>query len=374
MAGAGSARERLLRELGAWRPERGVISVVVDADPADRGGAWRIALREQLQALSEQASRDDRTAVCAAVERIRERLNQDAPPPGGRTQFGYVEVAERPREVWQAAQVALGSIEASRGPGPRLRPLVEAFEIAPEVGVALPSLEQVRLLEWSLGVLHELDRWEITLWSKDWRERKAERSPAGPGSRTSASGRDQYEQRLDHNRERFLHEVGARIARRQRERGWRELLAFGAEPATRALARGAGNGAKIHALPGELLNAGADDICAHVRAALEQLTRERDERLVEAIENAIAAEPGVALGPAEARDALREGRVRHLVLASGDDDPARAADPVGRRRSEPVAEELIAAAITTGAEVTPVRGRAAAVLAPHDGVAALLRY
>ena len=95
-------------------------------------------------------------------------------------------------------------------------------------GVALLSSERVRLLRCADGALEELEDWELSVISLDWRERKSQ-STSNParGQGVSASGHDQYDERLDHNRQRFLTECGGLAARALEENGLEEVIVFG---------------------------------------------------------------------------------------------------------------------------------------------------
>src|SRR2546421_5907506 len=224
----GGDRDRLLRQLVDWRPAGGVLSVYVDVDPADRSQGWRIALRDRLRELAAAtAPHEPRRAFEAAAARVLERFPEEGAPPEGRGHAGFVEVAEKPAEVWRSMQMPPGRVEAAHWPRPYLRPLVQLFAEGPYVGVVLASAERIRLFDWSLGTLRRLDDWEITLWSRDWRERKAERSLPGQRETTSASGRDQFNQRLEANRQRFLREAGQRIGTELTGREWEFAIVFG---------------------------------------------------------------------------------------------------------------------------------------------------
>jgi hypothetical protein len=85
---------------------------------------------------------------------------------------------------------------------------------------------------------------------------------------------------------------------------------------------------------------------------------------VSQLEEAIGSDVGAALGPEAVLGALEEGRARHVIYASEADGAER----------ERLGERLIALAIATSADFTPVEGFAAEALNRRDGVAALLRY
>jgi peptide subunit release factor 1 (eRF1) len=238
----------------------------------------------------------------------------------------------------------------------------------------------VRLLDWSLGAMRQLDDWEITLWSLDWRERKAERSLPGPQGWTSASGHDQFDQRLDANRRRFLREVGGHVREQWGAHKWSYVLAIGAEDQAAELAEGLADEAKrLHTAVHDLISAKEHDVAQRVEAEVRAINERHAQELLRELEEAIGAAPGAALGPQETLEALAEGRVRHLVFdADRDHDgqplEANLSYDDGSEDGVPVSERLVELAVATAAAVTPLRGDAAAKLQPHGGVAALLRY
>jgi hypothetical protein len=374
-------REQLLRRLIEWRPAFGVLSVYVSVDPADRSQGWRIALREQLRALEGETSpHEERRAFDAAMSEVLERFPANGAPPEGRGHVGFIELSEkRPTSVWRSMQMGPRRTEALRAPRPHVRPLVELFAEGPHVGVVLVSAERIRLLEWSLGAIRELNDWEITLFSRDWRERKAERSLAGPGSWTSASGRDQFGQRLEANRERFLHEIGSRVSEEHSRRNWRYILAFGNDEHPRELASGMTAGAdRIHVIRHELVGAPEGQVAERVAEEVERINTSAALAAVSEVEEAVGADPGTALGPQETLQALAEGRARHLVFDANrdyDGPPLEAELNYDDGTDDlPVGERLVELAVSTKAEITPVYEEPAAKLEAHDGVAALLRY
>jgi hypothetical protein len=374
-------RDRLLRQLAEWQTQRGVLSVSVNVDPADRGRAWWITLRDQLRNLAASTPpHEAKRAFEAACNRVLDRFPEHSPPPEGRGHVGFVDVAEKPTEVWRSMQIPPRRTEVVHLPRPRLGPLIEAFNDGPRVGVVLVSSERVRLLEWELGVIRQLEEREIVLWSLDWRERKSERSVPGAGEWTSASGRDQFGQRLEANRQRFLQEAGTLVRARRQERDWQHVVAFGPGQTVTELAEGVGVDAdRLHSVAQDLIAAREGDVAARVEVEIQEVNRNRGFALVREIEEAIGAATGAVLGPQDALKALDGGRVRHLVFdperdhdAELEDAEAAVAETDGNR--VPLLEQLIERAVLTGAEVTPIRGEPATRLEPYQGVAALLRY
>jgi hypothetical protein len=373
-------RDQLLRRLIEWRPASGVLSVYVMVDPADRSQGWRIELRERLRELAGESSQhEQRRAFDAAASQVLERFPANAAPPEGRGHVGFIELSEkRPRAVWRSMQMPPRRTEALLAQRAFVRPLVELFAKGPHVSAVLASADRVRLLEWSLGAIRRLDEWEITVFSPDWRERKAERTIPGPRSWTSASGRDQFGQRLDANRERFLHEIGSRISEEHARRKWRHILIFGVEEYPQEVADGMSAGVdRVHVVRHDLVSAPEGQIAERVATEVQQLNTATALAAVDEVEEAIGAEPGTALGPQETLQALAEGRVRHLVFDARreyDGPPLEALGYDDGNDGLPVGERMVELAVSTSADITPVYEEPAAKLESHDGVAALLRY
>jgi hypothetical protein len=355
------------REVSEWRPPLGVLSVYVGFDPADRGGAWRTELRNALDGILERhkgTEHEHRVALRATAKRLFERFEDGdlRPPPRG--EVGFVEVAEKEgvEHWWGSGEAPVADACAEYAPEPMVAPLIALLCRGRARAVALVSAERVRLLSCAGGALEELEDWELSLFSLDWRERKSHSNtnPAG-GQGVSASGHDQYDERLEHNRQRFLAECGGLAVRALEENGLEEAVVFGPAKDAEHFEGGFGP-AKSKVVRGgdaDLISVPKGKLGETVSAAIERLDSERDRLIVE---RAIAEVKGGSRGSAgiqETKEALAEGRVDHLVLDSALDGDV---------------ESLLRAAFAGSATVTIVRDELAAPLAEAEGVAAILRY
>src|SRR3954469_7752472 len=355
------------REISEWRPPLGVLSVYLGFDPADRGGAWRTELRNALDAILEshkEAEHDVRVALRATAKRLIERFEDGdlRPPPRG--EVGFVAVAEKEgvEHWWGTGPPPVADACAEYAPEPVVAPLLALVCRGGARGVALVSAERVRLLRCAGGALEELEDWELSLFSLDWRERKSQstNNPARAQG-VSASGHDQYGERLEHNRQRFLNECGELAARALEERGITEAIVFG--PAKDAESfEGGFNAAKakvVHGGDADLISVPTGQLTETVAAAIEKLDSEHARAVVDrALGEAKGGSRGSA-GIQETKEALVEGRVDHLVFDGALDGDA---------------ESLIRAAFAGSAAVTIVRDELAEPLAEAEGVAAILRY
>jgi hypothetical protein len=353
-----------VRRLAEWAPPLGVVSVYLRLDPDDRGGAWRTELHNGLSSVLDRDGLDHEAAAAlrATAERIGERfVNHERSLPRG--EVGLVEVAAKPgAERWWSSHLAPeGAQTASFADRPLVAPLVCLLERGAPRGVALVSAERVRLLAWAPGQLEELHNWELSIFSRDWRERKAQRvADLARGQGINASGRDQFDERLAENRHRFLGECGRLAAQLASERSWRQLILFGAAEHRRGLCHELPSpGLAVEGGDADLISEPSGRLEKPIAAAVERLDRERDRELVERALDEARGGTRAAAGSQETEAALAEARVECLVF-----DASRA---VG-------CESLVRNALASGAGVAAVAGEAAELLAPVEGVAALLRY
>lgn len=355
------------RKLSEWRPPLGVLSVYLGFDPADRGGAWRTELRNGLDAVLDahkEADHERRVALRATAKRLTERFEDGdlRPPPRG--EVGFVEVAEKEgTEYWFAAGVPPADNCVEFGSEPVMAQLLELRGRGTPRAIALLSAERVRLLSCVEGAVEEVEDWELTITSLDWRERKSHstNNPAraqGVGS----SGHDQFDERLEHNRQRFLCECGGLVANRVAGDGFGGAIAFGPTHDFESF-EGGFNFPQVelaHGGDADLISAPTGKVGEVVAEVVARLDEERDRTVVERTLAEVKGGSRGAGGPQEIEGALEEGRVDHLVLDAATERPA--------------GESLVRGALASGAQVTVVRGEAAAPLAEAEGVAAILRY
>lgn len=374
-----------LRDLLGWEPEFGVLSICLRIDRASRGHGWRIELkdelREGLNRIGDGRPHDEAQALRATAERALARYPEDSPPGDGRAHVGFVEVCRDGdgADRWFVSQAQPRRTYASFGPRPSLRRLIELIDDNRKIGVVNISGEEARMLEWDQGELAELERMEI-LTTGDWRDTKAPRSidPAAAQA-VGSSGHDQYDQRVEANRERFVGEVAERIATNRDGRGWEELITLGEDRYLSELgSRLPDRIDVVHSEAKNLISTPAGEIGERIGELVPEINRARERALIERVEDAAQSGGRGSLGLQETAQALVAGRVSHLVIDSERRfDPGAVAALLAYERvmpDVPPGELFIEQAVRTGAAVTPVEDDAAELLTAHEGIAALLRY
>lgn len=388
--------ENTVRELINWSDEVGVISIYVGITP-DRAGepkpGWPIEIRNQLRELVDRA-KDDRphdewVALRERVDQLNGQLERflDAAHHGrGRAMFATV---ADDRVETTSLQIPFAD-RAILDHNPYVRPLVAALDEGRPAGIVALAKRGIRVLEWRLGEAEEIERGEFTIGGRLWRE-KSGPAPAQPqDTRHGGQRRDEFEERVDENRLRFVRERASEVAEFANDRGWDRLIVAGDPRLTKPFAD------ELQPAPGEQLqitDLSWEDDAANVVAeqAWEEFKVMRRDRAAQIISRAkdltLSGGPG-ALGLGEVLASLNEGRVDHLLvdesvqhvghvsedgLLYADDERPGAADD--ELREEPLlVERMIERALDTSATVTPIQDDVAAVLGEHDGVAAILRW
>jgi release factor family 5 len=359
-----------IEELLDWRPELGVLTVCVGIDPGDRGQGWLIELRNQLDGAVEPADdgHDRGRGLRGAAQRVLDRFDEEE-LPSGRCQIGFCEVSDdrKARDIWIEAQMAGFRTSASYGDRARLTPLLKLLDEGAPIGVVAVSAERIHLYEWKLGALDLIHDWEAEMYSLDWRERKAGKpTNLAQTQGATSSGRDQYDQRLEHNRARFLKETGRLTADEARSHGWRRVIGFGDPEHVREFGEGAEKGTDVELAEAvDVIPEERGKVLLRANAAVAEGNRRRELALIErAVEGTRTPGGHGALGLIDVQRCLNEGRVEHLIFDAETEDPGLAA----------AEDELVERAFRTSALVTPVEDDAAERLEEHGGVAAVLRY
>ncbi|HEY8466526.1 MAG TPA: VLRF1 family aeRF1-type release factor [Solirubrobacterales bacterium] len=361
-------------DLLAWAPEHGVLSVCVRVEPGDRSQGWRAELRGALREVEDAAERPARRALAAAAKHVLERFPEGGHPPGESGQIGFVEVGGEGRAAWYSSRLGPEKTTVVLRPRPAVMPLLAALDEGRPRGVAIVSGERVRLARWEAGALIERTSFELETLQLDWRERKA-KAPANPAREqgVSSSGHDRFDDRLAHNRKRFLHEVGRLIAERANRLGVTEIFALGPRDLARELEHGMNGKATVHVEEldhHDLISVPLGDLEERVTELVCERNARRQRELMELALERGGGKRRAALGPAAVAEALAQGRVEHLLI-----DRYGRLEPTGENgRRDISAEWLVERALATSARVTALDGDADEAIRQVGGVAALLRY
>ncbi|MBW3658041.1 MAG: hypothetical protein KY457_05345 [Actinobacteria bacterium] len=389
--------EKTLKNLIGFRDDQGVLSFYVGFTPeqaADPQPTAPIEIRNQMRDLRNRIRDDHARDLWPAIEARLDALNGQLddlldPRAHGRGRALFVAVSDGRSET-VAIQMPFRE-RVIYDKGAYVRPLVAAHDEGRAAGILAVHREGTRLLEWRTGEVEELERQAFELGDAQLADIKS--GPSGNNPRHMQEGavnRERFDDRIDHNRTRFLKGVIADVLETASERGWDRLILAGTEKVRQEVRDELGE------TPFQLLHAeqsweetAPSAIADEAWPILRSKHRERECQLIEQAKDRALAGGAGALGLRNVLNALNEGRVAHLLVRSDlelegystEEDTLHAqvggaAAQAGYEMhpEEHFVERMFEKAITMGGSVTPVDAEAAELLDEHEGIAALLRW
>jgi hypothetical protein len=387
-----------LRSLATMTDRIGVLSLYATVDPHDESSqpAWRARVRTELKRLRENARQRGPREYYAAVSSRLDALNNDVEAlldsrtTGlGRALFAAISNGQVERLT---LQVPLTD-HVTLAPTAQLRPLVSAWSAAGPAGAVAISADEAHIVDLRLGMATEV----ATIAHPDDLADRRELTGRGHATVTttyhsSASHHDLFEQRAEDRLLRYLHTLGGSIAEHAKDHRWECIVMTGEAKYVNAVAGGLPSGltATVVTLPHTVTGRGSHKLAAAVQPTVVTTRAERHLRLAERTRDAaLSTSEAGSCGLAPTLAALQEGRVAHLLLAAdrswtglrapdgtltSEIDVPPGVDPDTLIPESGLDERMIELAIRDGAEVSILDSEAAAPLADHDGIGALLRW
>ena len=360
--------ERSLLGVVRMRDPLGVLSIYVDADPVRASGprpGWELRLRRELRFLEERlgwAGRHDRAKALRVrlteLESEFVHLFHPSAPGRGRALFVPLSGGEAQRFALHLPLPDLVRLDDTA----HVLPLLDAFEAGRPAGVIGVSRTGVRVLDVRLGVAEDVLWLDFEAATATWGEPGGRKLGNPIVRQPSARDRDRHRRQLDERRARFMRKAARQVTDLAHDRGWDLVLLCGdarlVEPLRTQLLAG-DPGFDVETQAGSLEWRSEHEIAAVVRQDLARARLRRDRALVGQVREEALRGSAATLGPDDTLRALEEHRVSCLLLDSPD---------------ERLAEQMIEHALESGARVTPLAAEAGVALAPHEGVAALLRW
>jgi hypothetical protein len=376
----------------------GVLSIYVGLAPEEESHprpAWELELRHGLDgALGQlEAEGDEARAVLThRLQALREQLDLLVSPSEsglGRALFARLSGGEPIQVSFQQPFRTRVKVAGCA----LVRPLAAALEAGRPAGLVLVSEEGLRVCEWRLGEVEELEAIPL-IEPGDQRELLGPSAAHPRGMQQAGAGflvgqqRDLYERRAEEGRVRALAHVSA-VGDSAAERGWEEVVLAGSETLSSRLADGLRDRGELVVLEPRVL--GWESPAQLAREITPVLAEERSRAqlaLLERVRGSALAGGRAAIGLADTLTALSEGRVELLLLpAERELQGSRSRDgglyppdvlPPGISAFELVpegllAERMVQRARATDARICMLQGDAEAALGV-DEAAALLRW
>ncbi len=368
-----------------------VLSVSINVDPTRPehqrdNPAYRIWARRALSETLTQAHRDRRAEVGELVGRVLNRIDD--------RQHGCGLAIFAAPHLWREYVLPFPLPNRVRYGRPDVLPLLWAVDEYQAYAILAVDHEHALLLKIYLGRTAVLSDEIFELDTHDWSYKSSEASSfarrAGIGIGRSTQ-RDVFEARVDAQVHRFWRGAADGTAQALRDLEIERLIVAGPVEATAAVRDLLAPPLRQRVVSTLSLPSSASvaDIRDRTLPAALEVEHQKERALVAEVLERAAAETGGVVGLPVTLAALQRGRV-HIVVADVSRDPEiwrcrecgavssleRSACPIcaGATERTTLMEVLPLLVRRKGARLELVSGEAAALLVPHDGIAACLRY
>lgn len=356
--------QRAFEELAA-SGRQDVLSVSLDVDLTKpdhqrANPAYRIWLREALTGLLERIPRERRAVVRGLISRVLTRVDDH--------RHGRGLAIFAASDLWREYVLPIPLPNRVHYGQPDLFPLLWALDEYEPYAVLAVDRGQARLLVMYLGQTDVVDQEVLALETGAWRKTSG-RSPTftkrtGTGA-TRGAQRDTFDARVDEQERRFWRNAAAVTRKTLKDLEIQRLIIAGPPETTAAVAGllGKDGAAQIMAVVPVPPSASIPQLRAlTLQAALAEEHR-REQGLVTMLLERLGSRAGAVVGLAATLEALTRGQAQLVIV-----DPDHQAV-----HTQPLSE-LPLLVRRHGAALEMVSGEAARLLAPHDGIGAILRY
>jgi hypothetical protein len=335
-----------VERLRSLHSEEGILSVYLPIDPAVALHHGHVALlMDLLRPLRQAASRERGARLEAESEKLLAYVREEYTPRGS----VLCVFSSAPAGVWTALTLpsrlpAVARFETS----PFLAPIDAALEDLPPSVVALINQNEARLLRTELGGLGDTSRM---------------RSAVPGRQRQGGWSAFRYERDRQEHVDAHMRRVAGALDDLLRSDEFEYLALGGTDEATHALESELSESLRSR-LAGRFhkeMFATDNEVLEAALPLIEAAERARERALVEEAVQGAFAGGRAALGVDETLQVLNEGRAHLLVIGEAAYHSA-------------LGDQAAPLAWSGGARLEVVHGEAEAMLEPHAGIGALLRY
>ncbi|WP_096201764.1 VLRF1 family aeRF1-type release factor [Bacillus sp. FJAT-45350] len=226
-----------LKQLRNFECERGVLSIYLNTSQSihnKRKSEWRIRLKNGMKKLEEYIMASGDEEELKAFKKIKGKVNNVFRDKQTQLQNSVVIFASLKDELLLVKHLQL-DVENSFHweKKPVLHQLEELAERYPKTGILLVQKQDVIALNVSLGELQGEYQYTWNLEEEDWR--KKEGIAASERIASSANHRDEFEQRVEANFQRWMKSLAPKIDEQAKHNSWKGVYIVGQPEMTKTI-------------------------------------------------------------------------------------------------------------------------------------------
>ncbi|HEX7064557.1 MAG TPA: VLRF1 family aeRF1-type release factor [Bacillales bacterium] len=216
-----------LKKVEFEKPKK-VFTMYLDTDrskPDQQNGEWKIRLKnglKQLQQYIENSGADDELKQ---FKTIKEKVQNEIRDNERDLLRGVILFATADGEIWFVEKLPI-SVETAFywETSPAVSQLESLEKRYPYMGVLLIQKDRAAVLETEMGILEDKNHYTLDLETNDWREHQG---PQGDDLTVGGQKKDQFQERVEANRQRWFKNLASKIEKKAGKRNWEQLYLVG---------------------------------------------------------------------------------------------------------------------------------------------------
>jgi len=194
-------------------------------DPEQQGDKWKIKLKHFLDELTERAQQSGNHEEKKEAKLVRDKVEDYMNIKAGEFKRGFVLFTTAKEDAWLSMDVNIPvTSEFAWDNQAQLTQLQKLQNNYPYTGILVLQKDQAQLIETELKETLHTDYYQLDLKENDWRLHEG---PQGDDRTTGGIKRDEYDDRVQANQERWLKNLAQKVQKKAKDKDWQAFYLAG---------------------------------------------------------------------------------------------------------------------------------------------------
>lgn len=216
-----------LKEMEFEKPKK-VFTMYLNTDrssPEQQKGEWKIHLKNGLRRLQQYIEESGADDELKQFKTIKEKVENEIYGNERDLLRGVILFATADEEIWFVERLPIPVETAFYWEtAPAISQLKSLESHYPYMGILLIQKNEAAILETEMGMLEDKSHYTLDLDTDAWREHQG---PQGDDLTVGGHQQDQFEERVEANRQRWFKNLASKVEKKARNRNWEQLYLVG---------------------------------------------------------------------------------------------------------------------------------------------------
>lgn len=205
-----------------------VFSMYLNTDPKSpeqQKGEWKIHLKNALKDLADATKDSDSHEEKNQSKTIREKIEKEVYGKEPELKRSMILFATADEDLWFSETLHIPvETEFHWENAPVLNQLESLEQSYPYTGIIVIQQDEATVLETEIGTLMDQTHYSLDMNTDDWREHQG---PQGDDFTQGGSKKDEYEDRVEANQQRWFKSLVSTLEKKAKDKGWEQIYLVG---------------------------------------------------------------------------------------------------------------------------------------------------